>query len=199
MSKSEQADIKDVGGFVGGYLKEGKRRAGQVMNRSMLTLDIDYAAQDMTDILSMFYDFAYCLYSTHKHREISPRLRLVIPLKRNVNADEYEAIGRKVADIVGMDYFDDTTYQPHRLMYWPSTSNDAEFFFIVWFGLTWSLELYQQANARLYRQGQNHTTIIHHIMTDNTIDQRVYKALQNKELTQEELMKAIKARIAKHK
>lgn len=66
MSKSEQADIKDVGGFVGGYLKEGKRRAGQVMNRSMLTLDIDYAAQDMTDILSMFYDFAYCLYSTHK-------------------------------------------------------------------------------------------------------------------------------------
>ncbi|HFE6057764.1 TPA: VapE domain-containing protein [Staphylococcus aureus] len=129
MSKSEQADIKDVGGFVGGYLKEGKRRAGQVMNRSMLTLDIDYAAQDMTDILSMFYDFAYCLYSTHKHREISPRLRLVIPLKRNVNADEYEAIGRKVADIVGMDYFDDTTYQPHRLMYWPSTSNDAEFFF----------------------------------------------------------------------
>ena len=40
----------------------------------------------------------------HKHREISPRLRLVIPLKRNVNADEYEAIGRKVADIVGMDY-----------------------------------------------------------------------------------------------
>lgn len=70
---------------------------------------------------------------------------------------------------------------------------------IVWFGLTWSLELYQQANARLYRQGQNHTTIIHRIMTDNTIDQRVYKALQNKELTQEELMKAIKARIAKHK
>ncbi|GAB5774584.1 hypothetical protein JMUB7520_27360 [Staphylococcus aureus] len=50
MSKSEQADIKDVGGFVAGYLKEGKRRAGQVMNRSMLTLDIDYAAQDMTDI-----------------------------------------------------------------------------------------------------------------------------------------------------
>ncbi|WP_148233665.1 SNF2-related protein [Staphylococcus haemolyticus] len=70
---------------------------------------------------------------------------------------------------------------------------------IVWFGLTWSLELYQQANARLYRQGQTHTTIIHHIMTDNTIDQRVYQALQNKELTQDELMKAIKARIDKYK
>lgn len=70
---------------------------------------------------------------------------------------------------------------------------------IVWFGLTWSLELYQQANARLYRQGQDHTTIIHHIMTENTIDQRVYRALQNKELTQDELMKAVKARIEQYK
>ncbi|REA49994.1 ATP-dependent helicase, partial [Staphylococcus pseudintermedius] len=69
---------------------------------------------------------------------------------------------------------------------------------IVWFGLTWSLELYQQANARLYRQGQTHTTIIHHIMTDNTIDQKVYQALQNKELTQEDLMQAIKARIKQY-
>lgn len=70
---------------------------------------------------------------------------------------------------------------------------------IVWFGLTWSLELYQQANARLYRQGQTHTTIIHHIMTDNTIDQKVYQALQNKELTQDDLMQAIKARIKQYK
>lgn len=69
---------------------------------------------------------------------------------------------------------------------------------IVWFGLTWSLELYQQANARLYRQGQDDTTIIHHIMTDDTIDQRIYKALQNKELTQDELMEAVKARIDKY-
>ncbi|AMG33632.1 virulence-associated E family protein [Staphylococcus saprophyticus] len=129
MSKSEQSDIKDVGGFVGGYLKEGRRQAGQVMNRSMLTLDLDYAAQDMTDIMGMFYDFAYAVYSTHKHRTTSPRLRLVVPLKRNVNADEYEAVGRKVADMVGMEYFDDTTYQPHRLMYWPSTSSDADFYF----------------------------------------------------------------------
>ena len=69
---------------------------------------------------------------------------------------------------------------------------------IVWFGLTWSLELYQQANARLHRQGQDDTTIIHHIMTDDTIDQRIYKALQNKELTQDELMEAVKARIDKY-
>ncbi|MCS4486359.1 DEAD/DEAH box helicase [Staphylococcus americanisciuri] len=66
---------------------------------------------------------------------------------------------------------------------------------IVWFGLTWSLELYQQANARLYRQGQKHTTIVHHIMTDDTIDQRVFKVLQNKKLGQEDLMRAVRARI----
>lgn len=65
---------------------------------------------------------------------------------------------------------------------------------IVWFGLTWSLELYEQANARLYRQGQKHTTIIHHIMTEDSIDQDVYKSLKNKSLTQNKLMAAVKAR-----
>ncbi len=65
ISKSEQADIKDVGGFVGGYLKEGKRRAGQVMNRSMLTLDIDYAAQDMTDILYLCFMILHIVYIQH--------------------------------------------------------------------------------------------------------------------------------------
>jgi len=66
---------------------------------------------------------------------------------------------------------------------------------IVWFGLTWSLELYEQANARLYRQGQKHTTIIHHIMTEDSIDQDVYKSLKNKSLTQNKLMAAVKARL----
>lgn len=66
---------------------------------------------------------------------------------------------------------------------------------IVWFGLTWSLELYEQANARLYRQGQKHTTIIHHIMTEDSIDQEVYKSLKNKSLTQNKLMAAVKARL----
>lgn len=66
---------------------------------------------------------------------------------------------------------------------------------LIWFGLTWSLELYQQTNARLYRQGQNQTVIIHHIITKNTIDEDVMKALKRKERTQETLMNAVKARI----
>lgn len=427
MSKSEQADIKDVGGFVGGYLKEGKRRAGQVMNRSMLTLDIDYAAQDMTDILNHLkvslvlgtpkerndaLNTEADIYVTNKEntkwlcdqykkewpfdmvvidelstfkspksqrfKSIKKKLPLInrfIGLtgtpspnslqdlwaqvylidrgerlessfsryreryfkpthqvsehifKWELRDGSEEKIYKQIEDIClsmkAKDYLDmpdrvdtkqtvvlsekerkvyeeleknyileseeegtvvaqngaslsqkllqlsngavytdeedvrlihdkkldkleeiieESQGQPILLFYnfkhdkerilqrfkEATTLEDSNYkerwnsgdiklliahpasaghglnlqqggHIIVWFGLTWSLELYQQANARLYRQGQNHTTIIHHIMTDNTIDQRVYKALQNKELTQEELMKAIKARIAKHK
>lgn len=70
---------------------------------------------------------------------------------------------------------------------------------IVWFGLTWSLEYYQQANARLDRQGQKQPVIVHHIVTENTIDEQVMKALQNKEVGQEALMAAVKARIREAK
>jgi len=66
---------------------------------------------------------------------------------------------------------------------------------IVWFGLTWSLELYQQANARLDRQGQQESVIVHHILTEDTIDQRVLNVLQGKEKGQNDLLEAVKARI----
>lgn len=65
---------------------------------------------------------------------------------------------------------------------------------IVWFGLTWSLELYQQANARLYRQGQEHTVIIHHLITEDTVDERVYQSLQGKGEVQEDLLNALKVK-----
>lgn len=66
---------------------------------------------------------------------------------------------------------------------------------MVWFGLTWNLEYYEQANARLYRQGQKKTTVIHHLLTENSIDQKVYESLKNKKLGQNELMNAVKARL----
>ena len=129
MKKSEQDEIKDVGGFVGGYLKNSRRKTGNVMNRSMLTLDIDFGDENIVDLIELTFPNAYVLYSTHKHKESSPRLRLVIPLSRYVTSEEYPAIGKKVAEKLGIDYFDDTTYQPHRLMYWPSTSADGDWFF----------------------------------------------------------------------
>lgn len=66
---------------------------------------------------------------------------------------------------------------------------------LIWFSLTWSLELYQQTNARLHRQGQNETVVIHHIITKDTIDEDVIKALKNKERVQDSLIKAVKAHI----
>lgn len=69
---------------------------------------------------------------------------------------------------------------------------------LVWFGLTWSLELYQQTNARLWRQGQKNTVVIHHIIAKDTIDEDVMKALQLKEKTQTDLIDAVKARIGGH-
>jgi len=64
---------------------------------------------------------------------------------------------------------------------------------LIWYGLTWSLELYQQTNARLWRQGQKGTVVIHHIVTKGTIDERVLKALKNKNMTQASLIEAVKA------
>lgn len=66
---------------------------------------------------------------------------------------------------------------------------------LIWFGLTWSLELYQQTNARLWRQGQKHTVIIEHIVTEGTIDEQVMRALQSKNKTQEALIAAVKANL----
>jgi putative DNA primase/helicase len=129
LPKPKQDEAKDVGGFVGGRLKDGKRKTGFVEYRSMLTLDMDYADGGLWEQITMFYDFTCCIYSTHKHTPEKPRFRLIIPLSRNVTSDEYTAVSRMVASDIGIEQFDDTTYEPTRLMYWPSTSSDADFVF----------------------------------------------------------------------
>lgn len=131
MNKSMQDDVKDVGGFVGGSLKDGRRRKSNVISRSVLTLDADYAYVGMDGVVDLLYGFGCCVYSTHKHRSDKPRLRFVIPLSRRVSDDEYEAVARMVASDLGMDYFDDSTYEAERLMYYPSTSSDGEFVYRV--------------------------------------------------------------------
>lgn len=70
---------------------------------------------------------------------------------------------------------------------------------IVWYGLNWSLELYQQANARLYRQGQKETVIIHRLIARGTVDEEVIKRLEHKDVTQESLMESIKAKLEEYK
>ena len=129
MPKAQQDEIKDVGGFVGGELKEGRRKSDHVINRCILTLDADYANKDFNDYIEMFFDSSYCIYSTHKHTKENPRYRLIIPLSRTCDAEEYEAVARMVASQLDVNIFDDTTYQPHRLMYYPSVSKDGEYIF----------------------------------------------------------------------
>ena len=129
LPKNQQDDIKDIGGFVGGHLKGGQRKKGLVLSRSMLTLDMDYGTPNVWDEITMFFDYKCCVYSTHKHTDANPRLRLIIPLSRDVSEEEYAAVGRMAAKEIGIDMFDDTTYEAHRLMYWPSTSSNGTFVF----------------------------------------------------------------------
>ena len=129
LPKGQQDNIKDVGGFVGGELRNGIRKKDCVINRCLLTLDADYADDDLWEQIELFFDFACVVYSTHKHTPEKPRLRVIIPLSRPVTPDEYTAIARRIAADIGIEQFDDTTYQPHRLMYWASTSADGEFVF----------------------------------------------------------------------
>lgn len=127
MRKGGQDSIKDVGGFVGGHLKDGRRKKGNVLSRSMLTLDMDYGTSTIWEEISTFFPYQCCIYSTHKHTPENPRLRLIIPLLRDVGEEEYAAVSRMVAKEIGIDLFDDTTYEPERLMYWPSTSRNGIF------------------------------------------------------------------------
>lgn len=129
MSKQDQDTIKDVGGFVGGTLKEGRRKNGYVICRSIVSLDADFAPADLWEDIELLSTYAMAAYSTHKHTQKKPRLRILIPLSRTVTPEEYEAIARKLAAEIGIDYFDDTTYEPARLMYWPSTPKDTDYFF----------------------------------------------------------------------
>lgn len=127
MRKGGQDSIKDVGGFVGGHLKDGRRKKGNVLSRSMLTLDMDYGTSTIWEEISTFFPYQCCIYSTHKHTPENPRLRLIIPLFHDVGEEEYAAVSRMVAKEIGIDLFDDTTYEPERLMYWPSTSRNGIF------------------------------------------------------------------------
>lgn len=129
LSKGDRDSIKDVGGFVGGYLKNGKRNNASVVNRCLVCLDADNADPELLDDLDLTFPNAYALYSTHSHTKEKMRLRIIIPLARTVTPDEYAAISRRLADNLTLTRFDPTTFEAARLMYWPSTPEDVEYLF----------------------------------------------------------------------
>lgn len=131
LNRKEQLRIKDVGGFVGAELKDGMRNNESVITRTLITLDLDNCGPDIYEKLeSGLGDYEYIVYSTHKHSKEEPRLRLVMPLKEPVTPDLYIPVARKIAEKVGIDLFDDTTFEPARTMFFPSTPSDQEFVYI---------------------------------------------------------------------
>ena len=130
MTKAEQDDRKDVGGFVGGVIEGLRRKVGNVRSRDLITLDLDNIPSGKTqDILSSVQNLgcAAAVYSTRKHRPSAPRLRVIIPTERTMTVEEYEPICRRVAKLIGIDYCDPTTFELNRLMFWPSASLDGEY------------------------------------------------------------------------
>ena len=132
-AKQKQDELKDVGGFVGGTLKEGKRKNEYAGERYLITLDADTIEPGGTQrILNTMGSLgcAYVVYSTRKHEGAAPRLRIIVPTDRGCTPEEYEATARKLASIIDMNIFDPTTFEAVRLMYWPSCSRDSEFVFM---------------------------------------------------------------------
>jgi len=129
-SKDDQGKIKDVGGYVGGYLVGGRRNIDTVGYRQILTLDLDFPTSDFFLDFEMLYGCAAFLHATHKHSPEAPRYRLLIPLDRQVSPDEYSAIARRVAGELNIDIFDPTTFDVNRLMFWPSVPTDVEYYWV---------------------------------------------------------------------
>ena len=129
MTPAQRTETKDVGGFVGGHLKNGIRKKEMVICRDMATIDLDLCRADVWEIKISNLRFRLYCHSTHKHTPEQPRLRVVIPFTRPVTPQEYEAIVRMLASEIGIEMFDPVSFQVHQLMFLPSCSADGEFFF----------------------------------------------------------------------
>lgn len=132
LTKAQQDDLKDVGGFVGGLLNGSRRKSGSVKSRCLITLDMDnIPAGGTEDVLKRVngLECAFVAYSTRKNEGAAPRLRVILPTDRELVPDEYEPIARKIASLIGIDQCDPTTFQCERFMYWPSCSRGAEYVF----------------------------------------------------------------------
>lgn len=119
MKKAQQDDLKDVGGFMAGTLSGPRRKANNVTGRDVITLDLDNIPSGGTeDVLRRVEALGcgYCIYSTRKHSPAAPRLRVLLPTDRTMTADEYEPCARKMAEYIGLELMDPTTFEVSRLM-----------------------------------------------------------------------------------
>lgn len=132
LPKARQDELKDTGGFVGGTFSGTRRKANEMLSRSVITLDLDAIPAGQTEEVLRRVDGLTCfaiVYSTRKHAPWAPRLRVVVVLDEDCTADEYEPIARKLAQMIGIEWCDPTTFEASRLMYWPSACADGEYIF----------------------------------------------------------------------
>lgn len=135
MSKSQQDALKDVGGFLGGTLRRGRRKINEVTGRDLITLDLDAIPAGGTEGVLFDVDLlgcAACVYSTRKHDAEHPRLRVILPLTRALTGEEYEPAARCVAGKLGIEKADPTCFRPNQMMYWPNVSADSEYVYEVY-------------------------------------------------------------------
>lgn len=135
MTKAQQAELKDVGGFVGGTFAGNRRKPEYTEGRDLLTLDLDNITAGQTDDILRRVSGLGCaavVYSTRKHTGYAPRLRVIVPMDRTATPDEYEPAARKLAALIGIEFCDPTTFEVNRLMYWPSCCRDGEYIYQVY-------------------------------------------------------------------
>lgn len=129
MKKADKEAAKDRGGFVAGHLRENRRKAETVVCRSILALDGDKLEKGFFDRFKAGCGYKAVFYSTHSHTPDNPRGRFLLPFSRDVTPDEYVAIARYLASEWGIDQFDECSYKPNQLMYWPTTPSNGEYVF----------------------------------------------------------------------
>ena len=127
MGKAERDQAKDHGGFVAGVLIGGRRKADTVESRSMITLDGDCVDAAFLDGFETNMPYAAALYTTHSSTKENPRIRIIVPMTRDTSPEEFAAVSRYLAQQLGIDFFDECSYRPNQLMYWPSTPMNGTF------------------------------------------------------------------------
>lgn len=136
-TKDTRLQLKDVGGFVGGPMEhDGERKNASIHRRTLVTIDCDgdkrgqHKPDPETIIRTLDgMGYYYAIHSTHSDRPEFHRLRIIMPLDKELEADAYQAVALRIAERIGFDIIDPTTTQKARIMFWPSIPSDAEYIF----------------------------------------------------------------------
>lgn len=121
-----RSNIKDVGGYVTGYLNGGSRSKDAVLYKQIVALEVDYAEAGLLDRVKSL-PVAWLWHTTHSHSPEKPRYRILIPLDKPADPAQYQPVARMIAKFIGIESVDRTSYDVNRIMYWPSTSKDGVF------------------------------------------------------------------------